>query len=65
MRGLGIFAFEVASLVTLLSKAKAKAVDRRVTLSEKVTELVKALRSKRHVILAANIEKQCRPLLDS
>lgn len=54
--------YEVGSLLTLLSRAKG--ADRRVALSERITELVGALRKEGHVALAAKIEKQCRMLLD-
>jgi hypothetical protein len=55
--------YGVASLITMLSRAKA--ADRSVTLGEKITELIVALRGEGHVALAAKIEKLCRPLLDS
>jgi hypothetical protein len=55
--------YGVASLVTLLSRARA--ADRRLTLSKRITELIEALRTEGHVALAAKIEKLCSPLLDS
>ena len=45
--------------------SRAKAAERRASLSERITGLIEALRDEGHVALAAKIEKQCRPLLDS
>jgi hypothetical protein len=55
--------YKAASLLIMLSRARA--ADRRVSLSTRITSLLEALRADGHMALAVKIEKQCSHLIDA